>query len=94
MDKDKVAEILVEIGVLLELKGENPFKTRAYANAARAWSVYYLYDDDDKPEGWGGNEGTDDNGARFVGNCAVDGPCFGLAKSPYRAQGQNRKYGN
>ena len=35
MDKDKVAEILVEIGVLLELKGENPFKTRAYASAAR-----------------------------------------------------------
>lgn len=36
MDKSKIAEILVEIGVLLELKGENPFKTRAYANAARA----------------------------------------------------------
>src|ERR1700679_3473040 len=35
MDKDKIAEILVEIGVLLELKGENPFKSRAYANAAR-----------------------------------------------------------
>ena len=35
MDKDKVAAILVEIGTLLELKGENPFKTRAYANAAR-----------------------------------------------------------
>ncbi|HEY5233880.1 MAG TPA: DNA polymerase/3'-5' exonuclease PolX [Verrucomicrobiae bacterium] len=35
MNKDKVAEILVEIGTLLELKGENPFKTRAYANAAR-----------------------------------------------------------
>ena len=35
MDKDKVAEILVAIGTLLELKGENPFKTRAYANAAR-----------------------------------------------------------
>ena len=35
MDKDKVAEILMEIGVLLELKGENPFKTRAYVNAAR-----------------------------------------------------------
>src|ERR1019366_3158921 len=30
-----VAEILAEIGVLLELKGENPFKTRAYANGAR-----------------------------------------------------------
>jgi DNA polymerase (family 10) len=36
MDKDQIAAILVEIGVLLELKGENPFKTRAYANAARA----------------------------------------------------------
>src|SRR5271155_5277230 len=35
MDKEKVAEILVEIGTLLELKGENPFKTRAYANGAR-----------------------------------------------------------
>ena len=35
MDKDQVAEILAEIGVLLELKGENPFKTRAYVNAAR-----------------------------------------------------------
>ena len=36
MDKGKVAEVLVEIGTLLELKGENPFKTRAYSNAARA----------------------------------------------------------
>ncbi|HUA67687.1 MAG TPA: helix-hairpin-helix domain-containing protein, partial [Candidatus Saccharimonadales bacterium] len=35
MDKDQVAEILVQIGTLLELKGENPFKTRAYTNAAR-----------------------------------------------------------
>jgi len=35
MDKEKVAEILVEIGTLLELKGENPFKTRAYGNGAR-----------------------------------------------------------
>ncbi len=35
MDKDQVAEILLEIGTLLELKGENPFKTRAYKNAAR-----------------------------------------------------------
>lgn len=35
MDKDKVAEVLVEIGTLLELKGENPFKTRAYFNGAR-----------------------------------------------------------
>ena len=36
MDKTQVAETLVSIGTLLELKGENPFKTRAYANAARA----------------------------------------------------------
>ncbi len=35
MNKDRVAEILAEIGVLLELKGENPFKIRAYVNAAR-----------------------------------------------------------
>ncbi|MEM1058111.1 MAG: DNA polymerase/3'-5' exonuclease PolX [Verrucomicrobiota bacterium] len=36
MDKGAIAEILEEIGELLELKGENVFKTRAYANAARA----------------------------------------------------------
>ena len=36
MDKAQVAEILVNIATLLELKGENPFKARAYLNAARA----------------------------------------------------------
>jgi len=36
MDKDRIAEILTEIGTLLELKGENPFKARAYESAARA----------------------------------------------------------
>lgn len=35
MDKNQVADILNEIGLLLELKGENPFKTRAYVNGAR-----------------------------------------------------------
>src|SRR6185436_16636387 len=35
MNKDEVAQVLSEIGTLLELKGENPFKTRAYVNAAR-----------------------------------------------------------
>ena len=35
MDKDEVAAVLLEIGTLLELKGENPFKTRAYQNGAR-----------------------------------------------------------
>jgi DNA polymerase (family X) len=36
MNKDQVAEVLVGIATLLELKGENPFKSRAYQNAARA----------------------------------------------------------
>lgn len=36
MDKKTVIDILDEIGLLLELKGENPFKIRAYYNAARA----------------------------------------------------------
>ncbi len=35
MDKGQIADILSEIGTLLELKGEVVFKTRAYANAAR-----------------------------------------------------------
>ena len=35
MDKIEVSRILEEIGVLLELKGENLFKIRAYHNAAR-----------------------------------------------------------
>jgi DNA polymerase (family 10) len=35
MDKSQITDILEEIAVLLELKGENPFKARAYTNAAR-----------------------------------------------------------
>ncbi len=35
MDKNEIVEILKEISVLLELKGENRFKALAYANAAR-----------------------------------------------------------
>ena len=35
MDKKEVAEIFEEMGALLELKGENPFRVRAYYNAAR-----------------------------------------------------------
>src|SRR5688572_10800083 len=35
MDKDQIAEVLAEIAILLELKGEPVFKTRAYASAAR-----------------------------------------------------------
>jgi DNA polymerase (family 10) len=36
MDKREVADLLREISVLLELKGESFFKSRAYENAARA----------------------------------------------------------
>jgi DNA polymerase (family 10) len=38
--KDEIADTLESIGLLLELKGENAFKTRAYANAARAIETY------------------------------------------------------
>lgn len=46
MDKKTVTDILNEIGLLLELKGENPFKSRAYYNAARTIEV--LDDDIEK----------------------------------------------
>ena len=45
MTKSEIAAVLEEIGTLLELKDENPFKIRAYANAARSL------------ETWGGNAG-------------------------------------
>ena len=35
MDKKDIAELFTAIGTLLELKGENPFRIRAYVNAAR-----------------------------------------------------------
>lgn len=35
MTKNEMADLLGEIGVLLELKGENPFKIRAYQTGAR-----------------------------------------------------------
>src|SRR5687768_89414 len=36
MENDEVARVFQEIGELLELKGENPFKVRAYTRAAEA----------------------------------------------------------
>jgi DNA polymerase (family 10) len=36
MNKDQVAEVLTNVATLLDLKGENPFKSRAYLSAARA----------------------------------------------------------
>jgi len=38
MSAKSIVSILDEIGTLLEIKGENPFKSRAYYNAARALS--------------------------------------------------------
>ena len=38
--KDEIADTLESIALLLDLKGENPFKTRAYTNAARAIETY------------------------------------------------------
>ena len=43
MEKKEIVKILNEIGLLLELKGENPFKSRAYYNAAR---IIELLDED------------------------------------------------
>src|ERR1044071_7594765 len=34
--KNEIADVLTDIGTLLELKGENPFKVRAYQTGARA----------------------------------------------------------
>ncbi len=38
--KDEIAEIFEAIARLLDLKGENPFKIRAYTNAARALETF------------------------------------------------------
>src|SRR3954451_16712896 len=43
MDKAAIADTMEKIATLLELKAENPFKIRAYTNAARSL------------ETWGGN---------------------------------------
>src|SRR5687768_2916801 len=36
MDKNEISSVLADIAAMLELKGENPFKIRAYSNASRA----------------------------------------------------------
>jgi DNA polymerase (family 10) len=40
MTKSQIAQVLEEIATLLELKDENPFKIRAYANAARSLETF------------------------------------------------------
>lgn len=40
MTKSQMAQVLEEIATLLELKDENPFKIRAYANAARSLETF------------------------------------------------------
>lgn len=58
MEKEAIADTLEKIATLLELKGENPFKIRAYTNAARSL------------ETWGGNAaalGDEETLARIPG---------------------------
>src|SRR5438477_11955115 len=40
MTKEEIANVLERIATLLELKNENPFKIRAYTNAARAIETF------------------------------------------------------
>jgi DNA polymerase (family 10) len=40
MTKGEIATVLEEIAILLELKNENPFKIRAYTNAARSLETF------------------------------------------------------
>src|SRR5499425_3480363 len=40
MTKEEIASVLEQIATLLELKNENPFKIRAYTNAARAIETF------------------------------------------------------
>jgi DNA polymerase (family 10) len=40
MTKSEIAALLEEVAALLELKGENPFKIRAYTNAARSLETF------------------------------------------------------
>ena len=40
MTKSQIAGVLEEIATLLKLKDENPFKIRAYANAARSLETF------------------------------------------------------
>jgi DNA polymerase (family 10) len=35
MDKKDIVEVLERIGAMMEIKGENPFKVRAYLSGAR-----------------------------------------------------------
>ena len=40
MTKEEIVRVLEQIATLLELKDENPFKIRAYANAARSIEAF------------------------------------------------------
>jgi DNA polymerase/3'-5' exonuclease PolX len=40
MTKEEIASVIEQIATLLELKGENPLKIRAYTNAARAIETF------------------------------------------------------
>lgn len=49
MDKNSIIKTLEEISIMLELKDENPFKIRAYQNAARALEISELELDKNTP---------------------------------------------
>jgi hypothetical protein len=53
MTKHEIAAMLEEIGTLLELQGENPFKTRAYQGGARALEAMEADEVLDAARGWG-----------------------------------------
>ena len=40
MTREDITQVLEEIALLLELKGENPFKIRAYRNGSDAMTAY------------------------------------------------------
>ena len=69
MTKAEISEVLEQIATLLELKDENPFKIRAYANAARAidaWggNVADLQDEEALKKNAGDREGYREQGER------------------------------
>ena len=72
MDKNEVAQVLEEIGTLLELKGENPFKCRAYHNASRVIAALTtdlktLVENDELKNVKGVGEGIAQKISEFVG---------------------------
>ncbi len=69
MDKSEIASVLSEIGTILDLLGENPFKVRAHQRAARA--VETLSEDVSKLAGSGGLTGIKGIGKQIAGKIEI-----------------------